>query len=72
MQGAERVVKRSCKLCTSESRDEIEEQLLNGHISPKEYTENQFADYFKFAFVRNPWDLVVSRYHWNRKGRQTC
>jgi hypothetical protein len=25
--------------------------------------------YFKFAFVRNPWDLVVSRYHWNRKGK---
>jgi Sulfotransferase family len=24
--------------------------------------------FFKFAFVRNPWDLVVSRYHWERKG----
>ena len=36
MQGANRIVKRSCKLCTSENRDEIEEQLLNGHITPKE------------------------------------
>jgi hypothetical protein len=25
---------------------------------------------YKFAFVRNPWDLVVSRYHWERKGRR--
>jgi len=36
MQEASRIVKRSCKLCTSDSRDEIEEQLLNGHITPKE------------------------------------
>ncbi len=26
----------------------------------------QFRDYFKFAFVRNPWDWLVSRYHWSR------
>lgn len=25
--------------------------------------------YFKFAFVRNPYDIVVSRYHWNLKGK---
>ncbi|WP_333365934.1 sulfotransferase family 2 domain-containing protein [Microcoleus sp. N3A4] len=24
--------------------------------------------FFKFAFVRNPWDLVVSRYYWEKKG----
>jgi chondroitin 4-sulfotransferase 11 len=26
----------------------------------------RFGDYFKFAFVRNPWDWLVSRYHWSR------
>ena len=26
----------------------------------------QFREYFKFAFVRNPWDWLVSRYHWSR------
>ena len=27
---------------------------------------DQFRTYFKFAFVRNPWDWLVSRYHWSR------
>ena len=27
---------------------------------------DQFRAYFKFAFVRNPWDWLVSRYHWSR------
>jgi chondroitin 4-sulfotransferase 11 len=26
----------------------------------------RFWRYFKFAFVRNPWDWLVSRYHWSR------
>lgn len=31
--------------------------------------EQEWTSFFKFAFVRNPWDLVVSRYHWERKGK---
>ncbi|MEO8848829.1 MAG: sulfotransferase family 2 domain-containing protein [Casimicrobiaceae bacterium] len=30
----------------------------------------QFREYFKFAFVRNPWDWLVSRYHWSRDRQQ--
>ena len=26
-------------------------------------------NYFKFSFVRNPFDIAVSRYHWNLKGK---
>ena len=27
---------------------------------------DHFDIYFKFSFVRNPWDWLVSRYHWSR------
>jgi|TARA_R100001463_G_scaffold90909_1_gene145538 predicted DNA-binding protein YlxM (UPF0122 family) len=40
MQGAERVKKRSCQFCMSDNRDELEEQLLQGHITPKEIDKN--------------------------------
>src|SRR3954467_11984222 len=33
-------------------------------------SDGGWGSMFKFAFVRNPWDLVVSRYHWERRGRQ--
>lgn len=32
--------------------------------------EEVWNSYYKFAFVRNPYDIVVSRYHWNLKGKQ--
>jgi len=39
------------------------------HAPVGEYKQrfpDQFDSYFKFSFVRNPWDWLVSRYHWSR------
>ena len=30
---------------------------------------SNWDEYFKFAFVRNPYEIVVSRYHWDIKGK---
>jgi len=31
--------------------------------------EEIWNSYFKFAFVRNPYEIAVSRYYWNKKGK---
>ncbi len=41
---------------------------FDSHISARELREKLppavFREFFKFAFVRNPWELLVSRYHY--------
>lgn len=34
----------------------------------KVYSPNEFHDYFKFTIVRNPWDRLVSAYHFLKEG----
>jgi hypothetical protein len=42
-------------------------------LAPKTYTEVSqccnVPDFFSFGFVRNPYDLAVSRYHWDVTGK---
>jgi hypothetical protein len=44
----------------------------NTHTTIRQYqlvfTRREFDEYFKFAFVRNPWDRLVSAYHYLREG----
>lgn len=45
------------------------------HICPKDFktkmtdalSQKISDEFFKIAFIRNPWDRVVSQYHWNKK-----
>jgi len=43
-----------------------------GHLTVKEYQEifhpTTFSNYFKFTFVRNPWDRLFSAYTFLKKG----
>ncbi len=46
--------------------------LAGGHVSIKKYqiifSNIEFNSYFKFTFVRNPWDRLVSAYNFLKKG----
>lgn len=46
--------------------------LAGGHMSIREYqiafSKSEFNSYFKFTFVRNPWDRLVSAYFFLNEG----
>tara|TARA_B110000444_G_scaffold252966_1_gene283054 strand:- start:5558 stop:6121 length:564 start_codon:yes stop_codon:yes gene_type:complete len=45
--------------------------VLHEYLYPdavyKAQKRNGFKNYFSFCFVRNPWDKIVSQYHFNRE-----
>ena len=45
--------------------------VLHEYLYPdavhKAEKRNGFKNYFSFCFVRNPWDKIVSQYHFNRE-----
>lgn len=68
----------SVQLALKPFADDGEEYGLNSHataLDAQRALPEIFNSYFKFAFVRNPWDLEVSMYQykkdWFRRGHET-
>lgn len=65
----------SLDVCTGSDYDNttrINNLTNNGHVGYqwiKENYPNEWKSYFKFAFARNPWDMLVSYYFWRKNGK---
>jgi len=54
---------------TADQKDVADGDVRYKHFTLSEYRTHyprQYSEYFKFVFVRNPWDWLVSRYHWSK------
>ena len=51
------------------------DQIDTNHLSLRRYrllfSDNDFHDYYKFTFIRNPWDKLFSCYRFLKKGGST-
>ena len=51
--------------------DDTYDKKFYKHSSCSDLQVDKYKNYFKFAFVRNPWDRVVSWYHFYKQMPQT-
>jgi hypothetical protein len=69
------LLKKLAKAGNNQFYKEILNDILNnGHVNAIDAKDNLppkiFKNYFKFAFVRNPWDIQVSLYYYTLKNQK--
>ena len=50
-----------------EMRGKQKHDFGRNFVSNKHITQDLWDQYYKFAFVRNPWDRAVSEFHWRHQ-----